>query len=542
MIRIFKATLVLSLILALALCGSAYAEAAFSGGSGTQEDPYLISSAKDLREMAELVNSDETGGEYNSAFYLLTADIDVSGKKWIPIGYVSQEDYFRFEGVFDGGGHTISGISIDYKDPLLGQPHTEFGLFGQVQGSAVIRNVTVTASEIKAYGEGMLDVGAIAGELRQNAVIENCAVTDSVSLESSYRAAGICGSMAGDSAVSGCSSAAAVLAKNSAAGIACVGRLISNCVNSGNVVALEGDAAGIATEANGSVTGCVNSGNISAPMDRLTVDKAGGIVCSFGDGALNSSMNDASVQLASCTNSGAVSGAYAGGIAVNCYTGSIRDCVNTGEVTAREEAGGILAFFQPSAFGTPCESFSVIGCSNSAAVTSKQNVYAGGICGMIYGCPTSLSFENCSNSGTVTAEGEKDIVMPLARSGGIIGSSHAAVLSLTGCSNSGPVSGMGEAGGLVGSAEPMQDAESSAFSCVDCVNSGSVYAVNPGGLTQYIYAGGMAGKCGSENKDGELELLYDEFTVENFINSGSVAGDDNGPRLRTDSITYAYGA
>ena len=67
-------------------------------------------------------------------------------------------------------------------------------------------------------------------------------------------------------------------------------------------------------KANGSVTGCVNSGNISAPMDRLVVDKAGGIVCSFGDGALNSSMNDASVQLASCTNSGAVSGAYAGGI------------------------------------------------------------------------------------------------------------------------------------------------------------------------------------------------------------------------------------
>ena len=123
--------LTLAMLLMLAACGSN--DTVFSGGSGTEADPYLISTAKDLWKMAELINTKETQKEYLGAHYLLTADIDLGKKEWTPIGYYAlNENYFRFEGVFDGNGHTVSGISIKYSDPLAGKHRSAFGLFGEL--------------------------------------------------------------------------------------------------------------------------------------------------------------------------------------------------------------------------------------------------------------------------------------------------------------------------------------------------------------------------------------------------------------------------
>ena len=540
--RLLKAAATITILLAVCLGCTVFANAdsAFSGGSGTEKDPYLISTAGDLREMAKLINNKNTGKTYNSAYYLLTNDVDVSGKKWVPIGYPAKDEYFCFEGTFDGGNHSISGIEINYKDPAFGKTHSLFGLFGHVQGDALIKDLTIKDSKIICKGKSGVCAAAVAAKMNGQASIENCSTADDVSVEGNYKTAGICAEMGGDATIIKCSNAANVKSEKDAAGIVCSANSISDCSNSGNVVSVDGDAAGIAVTSRSSITNCSNSGSISADVAATVLKKAAGIVCSFGDGALNKDSNNADVKLSDCFNDGKVSGGIAGGIAAKCYSGSIEACTNSGAITAAQEAGGILGFFQISPFGTACEEFKVIDCANSASVSSTANMCAGGICGMIYGGLERAVFENCSNSGSITAEGETDVMAAAASAGGMIGESRVTELKLQDCANSARITGMGQSGGLVGSARPGQDSTDSAFSCVGGSNSGNVCVKDPGGLTQYIYVGGMAGKLIDDTESGKDQPAFDKITVEQFKNNGKLSADNDGAEVRKDDISFAY--
>ena len=99
-----------SALTALLLCVqclpvSIQAAAPFSG-SGTAEDPYLIENAADLREMSDLVNADP---EYGNSSYEMTADIDLEGAAFMPIG---TNDH-KFSGTFDGNGYAVSNLNVD---------------------------------------------------------------------------------------------------------------------------------------------------------------------------------------------------------------------------------------------------------------------------------------------------------------------------------------------------------------------------------------------------------------------------------------------
>lgn len=526
-------------LLVMSACSSTADTAAFSGGSGTEEDPYLISTPEDLWEVAERINTKETHNEYAAAFYRLTADIDLGGKKeWVPIGYYAENaGSFRFEGTFDGGGHTVQGIRVDYKDPLLGQNQTDFGLFGRLEGT--VKDLTISDSSIAADGESSINVGAVAGEVR-NSVLTNCHTTDSVTVSGSYYAGGLCGGANQSSALSNCSNAASVASTGT---VGCAGGItayaschIEACINSGSVEAYQGDAAGIAVTASNGVADCENTGDVSAE------DYAAGIVCSFDDGALNSGMNDASVMLLRCTNAGNISSEKdtAGGIAVSCRTGSIADCRNTGSVTSPKETGGILAYFQPGVFGTPCEIFTVSGCENSGAVSSTGNYAAGGICGMIYGEETRLVFENCVNSGSVEAAGLTDVLVSSAKAGGIIGTGSVSALEVRSCRNSGSVRGYAVSGGILGEASPVQGAEAASLLVQSCTNSGSIYTVFPGGLAQEIYAGGIVGCCPIALPDENLLPLFDDLRIENCENTGKLDGDREPDILCTDDLCGSW--
>ena len=113
----FIAAFILSLLVGRACAWDGSAAEAFSGGDGSEENPYLISTAEELALMASLVNSPETNKEYAPLFYTLTEDIDISGSEWYPIGIGamydnSPEGIYPFLGVFDGGGHTVSGLTV----------------------------------------------------------------------------------------------------------------------------------------------------------------------------------------------------------------------------------------------------------------------------------------------------------------------------------------------------------------------------------------------------------------------------------------------
>ena len=158
----------------------------FSGGTGTQGDPWLIASQADLIALAEFLNSgnaetfDADGanvGNCHGYYFKQTADIDLTGVTWEPIGY-SGGCYFA--GNYDGGGHSITNaVSTGKVDP---DGFATAGIFGWVAFGSVA-NLHVKNANFVATGQNEYSyVGGIAG-VCYGSSIKNCSVENS-SLES----------------------------------------------------------------------------------------------------------------------------------------------------------------------------------------------------------------------------------------------------------------------------------------------------------------------------------------------------------------------
>ena len=150
----------------------------FSGGSGTLNDPFIITTALELEWLAFYVNTGNAN--FNNRHYRLESNIDLSthgqnwnnGQGWIPIGSIMNGQGFR--GVFDGNGHVISNLFINRSNNH--HPFHSYGLFGYTQG-ATIKNLGVTNIDIIAYHEVSGGVVAYAGP---GTVILNSYTTGSI--------------------------------------------------------------------------------------------------------------------------------------------------------------------------------------------------------------------------------------------------------------------------------------------------------------------------------------------------------------------------
>lgn len=140
----------------------------FAGGAGTVDDPYKISTGAELAYLAGKVNGGES---YSGEYFKLTNDIRLNeqdvptgGNSWTPIGNSSN----KFQGTFDGDGHTISGLYIT----ATGSGAGNLGLFGNLDNSAVIKNLIVKGTvdcDKKTY------VAGIAGRcVAWKTVVQNC--------------------------------------------------------------------------------------------------------------------------------------------------------------------------------------------------------------------------------------------------------------------------------------------------------------------------------------------------------------------------------
>lgn len=170
----------------------------FAGGSGTQEDPYLIARPSHLALLAQAVNEQQTGYFEPGVCYRLTADLDLAAyENWTPIGagpddgrYPYENPVRAFQGLFDGDGHTISNLKVN----LTGETtFTSAGLFGVNDGT--IRNLhvsgTVTATttsteKSQVFAGGIAGFNIIAYEDSMNTrpgsgAIEQCTFQGSVS-------------------------------------------------------------------------------------------------------------------------------------------------------------------------------------------------------------------------------------------------------------------------------------------------------------------------------------------------------------------------
>ena len=185
----------LSLLLTLVLCFTALPISAFavtpppheflSGGSGTQDDPWLISTAADLKALADFINDDTHPanaydadgcglGNFHGYYFKQTADIDLQGAAWNPIGY-SDESHFYFSGHYDGGNHVIrNAVSSGITD----NGYALAGIFGSVYFGS-ISNLHIENVEFSAEGNNaQAFAGGLAG-IVLGSEIANCSVSGS---------------------------------------------------------------------------------------------------------------------------------------------------------------------------------------------------------------------------------------------------------------------------------------------------------------------------------------------------------------------------
>lgn len=157
-------------------------------GSGTETDPYQISTAEQLKLFRDIVNGAGGQTQNRGAYAVLTADIDLNNEPWTPIGNYTEGNQIYYEGTFDGGGYTISGLNVTGKFRCA-------SLFGAVKGGT-IKNLTVAGNVSHNYSSTGLDchVGGIVGSALDAATIENCSNNCSVTGGSGDFIGGIAGS------------------------------------------------------------------------------------------------------------------------------------------------------------------------------------------------------------------------------------------------------------------------------------------------------------------------------------------------------------
>ena len=243
---------------------------------------YTVTSAEGLKNIAELVNGGKT--DINIT---LDKNIDLTGKEWTPIGTSSSS----YTGTFDGGGHTITGLTVTGSDQYA-------GLFGYIDKVGTVKNVVLEDVQITSDNSSGY-AGGVAGD--SWGTIENCSVSGSVS--GTTFAGGVVGSQWGGS-ITGCNSSATVKG-----------------------VIFAGGIAGY-TNGGGSLTGCYATGSISVENNTTNAAWAGGVVGSNG-----------SSTLTACYATGSVTSSGSGTI----YAGGVTGTNDFGTLTACYHANGTIS-------------------------------------------------------------------------------------------------------------------------------------------------------------------------------------------------------
>ena len=213
---------------------------------------YTVTSADGLMNVAELVNGGKT--DINIT---LDKDIDLTGKEWTPIGTGYSNKY---TGTFDGGGHTIKGLTVTTNDQFV-------GLFGSIGYAGTVKNVMMEDVQITSNRSSGF-AGGVAGY--SDGTIENCSVSGSVS--GTVYVGGVVGAQ-WEGSITGCSSSATVNGTVHVGGV--VGQTNSSatltaCYATGNVIiemAPKKNIAGgglVGMNAGSSLLACYATGNVTS--------------------------------------------------------------------------------------------------------------------------------------------------------------------------------------------------------------------------------------------------------------------------------------
>ena len=484
-------------------------------GEGTEESPFLINSASDLRLVQHFVatHTVKTYGTYSMTeknfsdgkYFRLTADIhlqsqqvlqddgqllpDTSGlSRWSPIG--SSEAAHDFCGIFDGDGHTVYGVFI------CDSTAENQGLFGYISGGGIVRNVRLADSFVL----GTNAVGGICGKL-QNGTLYRCESQASVvGTGPSFQGGGIAGSHTSSGAsIDSCKNAGFICGVpvpspdggmwNCGTGGICgqTSATVTRCVNEGRVSSeYFSPAGGISGwhTGSGTISDCLNSGHVSSTASV----SVGGIVGS----------NWAVIR--NCRNAGVVEatgkGSSMGGIVGVCsYNSQVYDSVNEGDMTSDADSvfvGGVVGSMSGGRDYNTYYTPKLYRCVNRGAITTTHDLsLAGGISGNNY----CAEIHDSENHGHVVSASLAGGIVPQCR----------YYSNIYGCSNTGAVVGVNSTGGIVGDTNSTVD---------NCWNSGNV-----GSLNKSSNAGGIVGYTTSS-----VSGCYNTGEINTMKRGGGIAG------------------
>lgn len=435
-------------------------------GDGTEANPWLLESVGHMIAFAGAVNDGES---FAGQHVKLAADI---AGVTTPIGSLtvsySNSAYTLagnpFKGHFDGAGHTITAnITAETAGRSV-----RVGLFGGLADGAVVENLIIDGSVV--IGNGNF-VGALAGmgyADTEGLTVRN--VTNKARVGGNNHVGGLFGEIDANVA-------------NQVT--------VENCVNEGDVIA---SSYGI-----GGIVGWLANKNV---MKTITA----------------------------CTNKGAVQGIYqVGGIFGFGYYATAKECINEGKVTATRDCGGLYGIigntlkFESNDYnrgvggiGGFSQNGYYIDCINKGEVNGVTKV--GGISGANYWTHTT----NCTNSGTITGTGTKDLspFTKMSVTGGIVGW-QTTQGNITGCENTGLVKGNAAVGGVVGRVDTGGTSGGYQVNVRTCKNSGDVRGNG-------MAVGGIAGLASSmaSNRYAVIEGCENSGSVENASQmTGGIVGN-----------------
>ena len=406
----------------------------FAATLGTEQNPYEISTATQLKAINNNL----------SACYKLTANIDLNGEDFTPLGNAESG---TFSGIFDGNGFTISNLNV-FSGKFA-------GLFGCNEGT--IKNVKL--SGIYVYGTRY--IGGVVGQNTTLGSVFNCSVS-SGDIEADdgineIYAGGIIGYNEGF--VEGTFSNNANLKINNESSSAVAGGIIgknnsvysvniTDSTNTGNISASGskntycGGLVGINTSAV-EITNSTNTGNVSSSY-TTSYSYSGGFVGYNDNGA---------ITITNSTNTGNVSYSYSYSRRSRSYSGgfvgynsgdlTITDCTNSGNVLSSYDyysySGGFVGYNDNGAI-TITNSTNTGNVSYSYSYSRRSRSYSGGFVGYNSG---DLTITDCTNSGNVLSSYDYP-----SFSGGFVGY-NSGDLTITNSTNTGNISG--SSGGFVGS-------------------------------------------------------------------------------------------
>ena len=298
----------------------------FSGGDGSEDNPYLISSADDFTDIATLANAtaEADGNGYNAdakrtffgsagVHYKQTGNIDFENAALTPIGVynATAADAIPFQGTYDGDDKKLSNFTV------TGSQAASTGLFEYVSGAS-LKNITIGRCSVT--GENV--AGILTGRCIGNTTIEGCSHTGGGQVHG-RNSVGFIAHITGETKVTECSvSNLTVVTADDGA----------DANNQGGVVGFAGGKS--------SIESCSTSGTITFTGTASGLAR-GGIVGKF----------DSTGKMEKCTNGAAISSLlvnYTGGIAGQLTKGTITECVNTGEITGLGYVGGKYQEYEPS--------------------------------------------------------------------------------------------------------------------------------------------------------------------------------------------------